>query len=589
MGETYARVSIAQLTLFLLFQITHTSSSFFPQSHNGGFYSSERRITPALGKQPHIVFILFDDYGWANAGWHRSPPTPEVSTPHLNQLVAEGVELDRHYVYKFCSPTRSAVQSGRNPYHVNNLNLAPDVSNPKDPVSGFAAIPRNMTGIATKLSSVGYRTHMFGKWDAGMATPDHTPHGRGYQTSMHYFHHANNYWNSHVGKCNKTSIVDLWLANEHMEGPAFGFNSTCHGKINVTGEGCQPGPDAMSTLTTDYDGYEDANFERAILDVIKNHNASEPFFLFWAPHTIHTPLQVPQEYFDKFEFIAPTDKPKHNRQIYHAMVSFADASVGNVTNALKAKGMWDDLLLVFSTDNGGPVYANGSAGANNFPFKGGKMNNWEGGIRGNAFASGGFLPKEVRGTKQEGLMCIWDWYSTFSHLAGVDPTDHRAAAAKLPPIDSFNLVPLLFGQNKTSPRNEIPLGTPAVETPQYDSTTVNGLIQGSFKILIGNVAQAGWQGPHYPNSTTNTLCFDTNIKKSSCVAKCDPACLYNIKTDPEERVDLASTQPDKVKSMLQKLDEYKKTAFNPKRGGTDPRACTKALGDYHGFWGPFIQ
>lgn len=94
-------------------------------------------------------------------------------------------------VYKYCSPTRSAIQSGRNPYHVNNLNLGPDVSNPSDPVSGFAAIPRNMTGIATKMAAAGYRTGMFGKWDAGMATPDHTPMGRGYQTAMHYFHHAN--------------------------------------------------------------------------------------------------------------------------------------------------------------------------------------------------------------------------------------------------------------------------------------------------------------------------------------------------------------------------------------------------------------
>lgn len=57
------------------------------------------------------------------------------------------------------------------PYHVNNLNLEPTVANRTDPVSGFAAIPRNMTGIATKLAAAGYRTGAFGKWDAGMATP----------------------------------------------------------------------------------------------------------------------------------------------------------------------------------------------------------------------------------------------------------------------------------------------------------------------------------------------------------------------------------------------------------------------------------
>ena len=129
-----------------------------PEGHNGGH--RERLTAPAAGKQPHILMILFDDYGWADAGWHRGytapggehvPTTPEVATPNLDALVKAGIDLNRHYVYKYCSPSRSALQSGRNPYHVNPLNAEPDISNPDDPVSGFAAIPRNMTGIATKV------------------------------------------------------------------------------------------------------------------------------------------------------------------------------------------------------------------------------------------------------------------------------------------------------------------------------------------------------------------------------------------------------------------------------------------------------
>lgn len=68
----------------------------------------------------------------------------------------------------------------------------------------------------------------------------------------------------------------------------------------------------------------------------------------------------------------------------------------------------------------------GSAGANNYPLKGGKMNNWEGGIRVNGFISGGFLPAGQRGITYDGLITAWDYYATFSALAGVDPTDHRA-------------------------------------------------------------------------------------------------------------------------------------------------------------------
>lgn len=137
--------------------------------------------TTRAGK-PHLVFMLVDDWGWANVGYHRSPPTNEVVTPNIDKLVKEGLELDQHYVFKVCSPSRSCLMSGRLPIHVNDQNISPDHYNPDDPVSGYSAIPRNMTGLATKLKGGGYATHQVGKWDAGMATPDHTPMGRGFDT-----------------------------------------------------------------------------------------------------------------------------------------------------------------------------------------------------------------------------------------------------------------------------------------------------------------------------------------------------------------------------------------------------------------------
>ena len=125
------------------------------------------------GPKPNIIMHLADDFGWANAGWHRPEGYKEVQTPHMDTLVREGIELDHAYSYKFCSPTRSCLQSGRLPVHVNVLNIGPEEWNPADPVSGFAAIPRNMTGMATKLKSAGYSTHQVGKWDAGMVGSAH--------------------------------------------------------------------------------------------------------------------------------------------------------------------------------------------------------------------------------------------------------------------------------------------------------------------------------------------------------------------------------------------------------------------------------
>ena len=108
-----------------------------------------------------------DDFGRANVGYHRTPtddPRREVQTPNMDALVAGGIRLDRFYAHKYCSPTRSALQTGRSPFMVNVLNSDIGQSNPDDPVSGFQGIPRNMTGIATKLKSAGYSTHQVGKW-----------------------------------------------------------------------------------------------------------------------------------------------------------------------------------------------------------------------------------------------------------------------------------------------------------------------------------------------------------------------------------------------------------------------------------------
>jgi arylsulfatase I/J len=124
-------------------------------------------------KKPNLFYLLVDDLGWANVGFHSS--SPEVVTPNLDALASSGAILDRFYTHPYCSPARSALQSGRAPIHVNVLNSDITQHNPSDPVSGFEGIPRNITGLAEKLKGAGYATHLAGKWHAGVATPDHTP------------------------------------------------------------------------------------------------------------------------------------------------------------------------------------------------------------------------------------------------------------------------------------------------------------------------------------------------------------------------------------------------------------------------------
>ena len=82
----------------------------------------------------------------------------------MDDLAANGVILDRHYVFRFCSPSRSSFQTGRNPIHVNTGNDYLTLVNKQDPVAGFAGIPRNMTVLAEKLAAAGYATAQAGKW-----------------------------------------------------------------------------------------------------------------------------------------------------------------------------------------------------------------------------------------------------------------------------------------------------------------------------------------------------------------------------------------------------------------------------------------
>ena len=111
------------------------------------------------------------------------------------------------------------------------------------------------------------------------------------------------------------------------------------------------------------------------------------------------------------------------------MVNIMDETVGDLTQALKQRGLWDNTLIVFSSDNGGPVDVQENA-ANNWPLRGGKYSVFEGGIRATAFVSGGFIPPALRGTRNDGIISIADWYSTFCKLAGVDPTDTRGSHFK---------------------------------------------------------------------------------------------------------------------------------------------------------------
>lgn len=199
------------VALTLLIQINLVAGANDTTERNDAAAENENENGSSRDKKrppPHILFVLIDDLGWGDVGYHNNPATTntdstkgsdsaedkqqklrqlrrqhEAQTPIMDRLATlEGVELHRHYVHHSCTGTRTSLQSGRFPVHVQT-----SLKNPDDPSSGM---PRNLTGLAEHLKKNNtYATHYVGKWDVGMATPRHTPHGRGYDTSLNYFEH----------------------------------------------------------------------------------------------------------------------------------------------------------------------------------------------------------------------------------------------------------------------------------------------------------------------------------------------------------------------------------------------------------------
>jgi arylsulfatase I/J len=485
---------------------------------------------------------------------------------------------------------------------VNNLN-------PDDPISGYQGIPRNMTGIAEVAATAGYSRHYVGKWDAGMATPDHTPVGRGYESFTGYFQHANSYWNKE-GHIEATGDVDLCL---NVFTDMFIENATYRGGVLDSGwldDSCSSSDDANPAC------YEEKIFMDASLEVIDDHDfASAPLFLTHAFHLIHSPLQVPNSYLTAVdEIIAPYEFDSASRRNYSAMVHYMDDVVGAITDKLKDEGVWDNTVVMLLSDNGGPLYLPGSG--NNHPLKGGKYSDWEGGIRTNALISGGYIPEDRRGTVYDKVVSIADWYGMISELVGVaDFTDKKAEAAN-DWIDSYNARhPLKADIPRLPPVDSVPGVMKSILSGDGEAVhhanlalSANAFLQYPYKLITGRQPYSNHTGALYPNCTTITdtdltpwhndsNLFGANLPWSKegdeldrhlWAEDCEDGCLFDVQSDPNETNDLKDALGDKFEELKNLLTEANKDLFTPDRGEEVVEACLHGM-DIGGYYGPFVD
>lgn len=410
-----------------------------------------------LPKKPNIIFIMVDDLGWKDVGYHGS----DIKTPSLDKLAQTGAKLEQHYAMPMCTPTRAALMTGRYPMRYGlQIGVIPG--------AGTYSLAMDEYLLPQMLKDAGYKTYMSGKWHLGHAKKEFYPNNRGFDSfygatvgEIDHFKHA-----SHG--------VDDWYRND-----------------NPLKE----------------EGFDNSLFGAEAVRLIEAHDTNDPMFLYLAFTAPHTPFQAPQEYLDRYPSIIDA-----NRKAYAAMISVVDDEVGKVVAALEKKGMRDNTLIVFSSDNGGvrsSMFAGdskveGGLPASNAPYREGKGTTYEGGTRVAAFAN---WPGHIKAGVVNQPLHMVDWYPTFAKLAGATPTKNK-------PLDGMDVWSTV-SKGAPSPRKEM----------LYNVDPMGGALRmGDWKLV--------W--------------------KASLPPKVE---LFDLKSDPSEAKNLATGNQEKVALLQHRLTE----------------------------------
>ncbi len=418
-------------------------------------------------KRPNIVFIIADDLGWADVGYNGS----EIQTPNIDALARQSVRFEQHYVMPTCTPTRVGLMTGRYPSRYGVLSPAYGKIFDDDTVT-----------LAEALRRSGYATSISGKWHMG-SPPNYTPRKYGFDSSYGYFDGQIDPYTHHY----KTGARS-WHRNDQY---------------------------------VDEEGHSTDLITDEAVRVIESSHAG-PFFLYVAYSVPHTPLNEPDKWTAPYE--GRIKDP--SRRLYAASVTHMDYGIGRIVDALDRKGLRENTLLIFVSDNGGQQswsseteYEGRYASkpqmvlGDNKPLRGWKGDVYEGGIRVPALAN---WPGVLKPGSMASPVHIVDWMPSLCSLVG-------CVAGILPAIrgrdaldtdlkwDGMDVWPLICGQTtKAAPR-----------LMYWKTPNAYAVRQGNWKLVVGK-------------------------KKTS-------AELFDLAADPYEKTDLASQYPERVKELKQVL------------------------------------
>lgn len=353
------------------------------------------RADDADGKGlPNVLFLVSDDQGWNDVGWHNE----EIRTPHLDGLVRGGVELDCHYVMPQCTPTRVALMTGRYPSRFGNHACF---------ANNAQALPVGTLTLAKIFQASGYDTGMSGKWHLGSKFDWGPLH--------HGFDHA------HGALAGAVGMYD------HRYRIGTPFEKTWH----------------RDHAWLEEEGHTTDLLQREAVQWIEAHAKSEKPWFFYVPFlAVHNPIDERDPQWSEMNSHIQDEE----RRMYAAAVSHMDAAIGAMIEALERTGQRERTLVVFTSDNGAQVDHGGNAYpppdpkmtdfSSNLPLRGKKTETYEGGYRVPAFVN---WPGKLQPRKVAAPMHVVDWSPTLAGIVGYGLEED-------PAWDGVDVWPLLTGE-----------------------------------------------------------------------------------------------------------------------------------------------
>ena len=435
-------------------------------------------INKSMNKKPNVIFILVDDLGWNDLGYTGSN---FYESPNIDALSEDSYEfLTAYAASSVCSPTRASIMTGKHPARVNITDWIPGVDPKNRPLLGptdFHQLPLEETTIAEKLKANGYKTFYSGKWHLGSEG----------------FYPEQNGFDINIGGFEKGS-------------PSGGYYS----------------PWKNPKLTNGPDGeYLTDRLTSESISFIENHDKSEPFVLFLSFYNVHTPIQPNIKHVDYFKnkLKSIKDNKVRTRQEgqaisvlnqvnadYASMVYAMDENVGRLIASLKQNNLYDDALIIFTSDNGGLSTQKRIAPTSVFPLRAGKGWLYEGGVRIPQLIK---PPNNSQNVKIKEVTVSYDLFPTILDYAGLSSDEV---------IDGKSLMPI-FKEGLKLDREDV-----------------------------------FWHFPHYHNSLwkpgSSVRSGDWKLVKLYESNKLE---LYNLSEDIGEMNDLSSIYPDKTKDLHNRL------------------------------------